>query len=387
LSRWNGTGFVPAPNAIATGNVIRAITDNADGLWLASTSGLYVAGPDLSFRLAPKWSGGEATALLLGRKAAGLWVAQWNGHAHVLHRDADEWHSYAFADGSSNERIDALAEDGQGRIWARSTTQLLVLNAAQQTFERVDTPVPLVSTERGYLSAGRRGDLWVSTNDFVLHRDGERWTDLLAGAVIGARPVLEDHEGSLWFGVRGLQRLAGRGIFHAYDIAEGLPGNVAWSIVRDRDQTLWIGTERGLARAVGERFETIPDTESQTIRSIVAAPDGTLYFAGIPARDVLSYDPVRRQLRRHALGLAIAPGRIYHLLLDRQGFLWASTDNAGLFKADTRDPDLRFTREALPDGSAEELLRGLDEDAMGRLGGTRRRSLAPPHRCRRPAPK
>ena len=82
--------------------------------------------------------------------------------------------------------------------------------------------------------------------------------------MIGARPVLEDREGSLWFGVRGLQRLAGRGIFHAYDIAEGLPGNVAWSMVRDREQTLWVGTDHGLARAVGERFETIPGTETQT---------------------------------------------------------------------------------------------------------------------------
>ena len=178
LSRWKETGFVTVPNAVAAGNVIRAIADTDDELWLASTGGLYVAGPDLSFRLAPGWSGGEATALLVGRKENGLWVAQWDGQAHVARRDADAWHSYALANDSSHERIDALAEDGQGRIWARSATQLWALNAAQQAFERVDTPVPLAATNGGYLSAGRRGDLWVSTNDVAMHRDGERWTEV-----------------------------------------------------------------------------------------------------------------------------------------------------------------------------------------------------------------
>ena len=101
-----------------------------------------------------------------------------------------------------------------------------------------------------------------------------------------------------------------------------------------------------------------------------------VYFAGIPAHEVLSYDPARRQLRHHPLGAAIAPGRIFHLVLDRQGILWASTDTAGLLKADSRDPELRFTREALPDGTAEELLRGLYEDAMGRLWVAGQRGLA-----------
>jgi signal transduction histidine kinase/ligand-binding sensor domain-containing protein len=376
LSRWNGTDFVPVPNAVATGNDVRAITDNAEGLWLASTNGLYVAGPELSFRLAPEWGGGEATALLLERNTTGLWAAQWDGQAHILRRDKDAWLSYAFANGSSEERIDAFAEDDQGRIWARSAKQLWALNAAQRAFERVDTPVALVSTERGYLASGRRGDLWASSNDFVLHREGKRWTDVLAGAVIGARPVLEDREGSVWFGVRGLQRLAGRGVFHAYDHVEGLPGNVAWSIARDREQTLWVGTESGLARAVGERFETIPGTEAQTIRSIATAPDGMLYLAGIPADVVLSYDPTRQQLRRHSLGLATAPGRIYHVLLDRHGTLWATTDTAGLFKADSRDTQLRFSHEALPDGTPEELLRGLHEDGAGRLWVAGQRGLA-----------
>ncbi len=375
LSRWNGTGFVTIANAIATGDVIHAIADNAEGVWLASTRGLSVVGADLSLQPARGWSGGEATALLVGSKVTGLWVAQWDGQAHVLRHEADAWHSYALANESPHERIDAFAEDGQGRLWARSATQLWALNAAQQAFEHVDTPRPLTASAGAYLTVGRRGDLWVS-NDVAMHRQGDRWTDVLGGAVIGARPMLEDREGSLWFGVRGLQRLVGRGVFHAYDISEGLPGNVVWSMVRDTEQTLWVGTDHGLAHAVGDRFETIPGTEAQLVRSIAAAPDGKVYLAGVPANEILSYDPALRQLSHHALDAAITPERILHLLLDRHGILWASTNNAGLLKADTRDLQLHFSREALPDGAPGELLRGLHEDAAGRLWVAGRRGLA-----------
>ncbi len=367
LSRWTGTDFESVPNAVAAGDSIRAIADGPEGLWLASANGLQIAGPDLRFQRAPGWSAGEATALWQGRKIKGLWAAHWDGQARVLQRTADEWRSYALANATIHERIDALAEDGQGRIWARSATQLWAMNAAGQAFERVATPIPLAGTAQGYLAVGRRGDLWVPTNDAVMHRENGRWTENLGGAVLGARPVLEDQEGSLWFGARGLHRLSGRGIFHAYDITEGLPGSIAWSIARDRADTLWVGTERGLARVVDERFESIPGTESQVVRSIAAAANGTLYLAGIPGNEVLSYDPVRQQVRHHPLGPEITPGRIFHLLLDRQGMLWASTDTAGLIKADTRDTELHFTREPLPDGGPKDLLRGLHEDAAGRL--------------------
>ncbi len=375
LSRWNETGFVAVPHAVATGTVIHAISDNADGLWLASSDGLHVAGRELEFRLTPGWSGGEATALWQGRLATGLWVARWDGQAHVLRREGDTWKSYSLPDEPPHERIGALAEDREGRIWARSGTRLWALDAARQAFERVATPLPLTGS-RGYLAVGQRGDLWVSTNDEVLHRDGERWTEAFGGAVLGARPVLEDHEGSLWFGVGGLRRMAGRGIFHAYHAVEGLPGNVVWSIARDRDQTLWVGTERGLARAVGDRFETIPGTEAHLIRSIVPAADGTLYLAGVPTHEILSYDPARGELRHHPHGLAISPGRIYRLLLDREGTLWAATDNAGLLKADSRDPQLRFAGEALPGGTPEESVSGLHEDATGRVWAAGQRGLA-----------
>jgi signal transduction histidine kinase/ligand-binding sensor domain-containing protein len=375
LNRWNGSDFVPVPGSIASGDIINAIADTPEGLWLATASGLHIADQALAFRSAPDWIEGEATALWHGRTNTGLWVGHWDSQARILRRDASGWHSYAFGEIPVRERVKAIAEDGAGKIWARTATALWALDDSAQRFERVATPIPIAAEKHSTLAVGRRGDLWVA-NDAVMHRDNAGWTESLGGAVLGTRPVLEDREGSLWFGVRGLKRLAGRGIFHVYDINEGLPGTVVWSIARDRDKTLWVGTENGLARAVGERFEAIAGTSDHAIRSIATAADGRLFMAGIPAHEVLSYDPERGALRHHPLGSAIAPGRIPRLLLDRQGILWAGTDNAGLLQADTHDAELPFSSERLPRGTPEEHIGDIHEDAAGRIWVAGRSGLA-----------
>jgi signal transduction histidine kinase len=375
LNRWNGDDFVPVPGSVAPGDSINAIADTPEGLWLATAAGLHIADPALAFRAAPGWIAGEATALWHGRASTGLWVGHWDDQARILRRDANGWQSYGFGEIPVRERVNAIAEDGSGRIWARTATALWAMDDTAQHFERMATPIPIAAEKHSTLAVGRRGDLWVA-NDAVMHRDHTGWKESLGGAVLGTRPVLEDREGSLWFGVRGLKRLSGRGIFHVYDINEGLPGTVVWSIARDRDETLWVGTENGLARAVGERFEAIAGTSGRAIRSIAAATDGRLFIAGIPAHEVLSYDPARDALRHHPLGLAAAPDRIPRLLLDRRGILWVATNNAGLLRADSRDTELTFSSEPLPRGTSSEYIGDVHEDAAGRIWVAGRNGLA-----------
>ena len=364
VSRWNGVAFVPLVGMLGPDDHARGIADDAAGVWLATSKGLLLGASDREFRKVPGWQGGEATALLIGRTHAGVWAARWDGKPHVLRLKAGVWSEYAFGDEGSEDSIDALAEDGYGQLWARSAFRLWVLDEQRQRFEPVESPSPILS-DPGYLTVGRDGGLWVSSSERLLHRVDGRWSESLGGAALGTRPVLEDREGSLWFGARGLQRMAGRGVFHTYDANEGLPGNVAWSVARGLDQTLWVGTEHGLARAVGEHFQTIPGTENFVVRTIVVAPDGKLFVAGVPGNAVLTIDPATHAVRRIALG-AESQKQIYRLLLDAQGVLWA-TSNTGLLHADTHDAAPHFVRELLPGTGTDKLQRGIDIEANGRL--------------------
>ena len=372
LARWDGNQFRTvaldqAPHGIAVADV----DDGPGGVWAATAQGLFV-GRGEHLQRAQAWPGGEATAVWKERGASRMWVGQWDGDAHMLAWQNGSWHSVAAPADHLKERIDAIAQDGRGRLWARSARSLWVLRPGAERFETVATPFAL-DAQRGYLQAGVHGDLWVSTDHALFRLDGERWIDY--GIDEGNRPLLEDREGSIWFGNQGLHRLLGRGVFHAYTKTEGLPGEVIWCVFRDREGRLWAGTDVGLALLNGERFEPIAGTERYIVRSIIEDEDGLLYLAGIPGNDVLSYDPANKRLRHFEIWPDNPIKRIFRLFEDRDGAFWLATEGAGLFRA-AGAQQLRFVPVELPDGIPQEDIIDVRQDGEGRIWVAGQRGLA-----------
>jgi diguanylate cyclase (GGDEF)-like protein len=284
---------------------------------------------------------------------------------------------YAAPPGRPKERIDSIAEDAQGRVWARTPTSLWQLDARDRRFMLVPTPVPLISS-RGYVGVDNQGELLVSSDQALLHLAGQRWDVITSddGLPSGSYPVIEDREGSLWIGADGLHRLLGRGVFQAFTTAQGLPYDISWSVLRDRAGRLWVGTSHGLGVLDGSRFRTIAGTEKYTIRSIVEGRNGILYLAGAPGNEVLSYDPASGAIRRNFLDKQNLAKRIFRLLMGRDGTLWASTDGAGLLRADTSAATLSFSQVELPGGSAQEFISDVRQDAQGRVWAAGAKGLA-----------
>ncbi|UXI66450.1 two-component regulator propeller domain-containing protein [Tahibacter amnicola] len=367
LSYWNGQSFTPVTRQQGLPDIaVTGLADGPAGIWATTAQGPFRRAGTTTYAAVEDWPGGEATAIHRGAVSQQLWLGHWRGAATVLSWKDGRWQTWPGVD--ARERIDAIVEDGQGRVWARTPTQLWQLLPGASQFAPYQTPVPLQSS-RGYLYRGRHGELWVSTDQALMTLDGDRWS------VIGPQqglpgapwPVLEDREGSIWIGSVGLHRLLGRGVFHAYTTSEGLPYNVVWSIFRDRQERLWVGTSHGLAVLEGQRFQTIAGTEPNTIRSIVQRSDGILYTAGVPGNELLVYDPEQKRLERRELSPENPIKRTFRLLLDRNGYLWASTDGAGLFRADTKDPALKFEPIAVPGGTSSEYMSDVREDSHGRI--------------------
>ncbi|MEJ7807017.1 MAG: hypothetical protein WKG03_13980, partial [Telluria sp.] len=122
-----------------------------------------------------------------------------------------------------------------------------------------------------------------------------------------------------------------------------------------------------LAVADGARFRTIKGTEGTTVRSIVQTADGAIYLAGVPATEIVRYLPATGEVTRHVLNAANPAKRIFRLLAARDGSLWASTDGAGLWRADSASAALQFTQVAVPGGTATERMSDIREDAQGRI--------------------
>ena len=365
LGRWNGTSFEQVVFAsVPQTPIVDDLADGPDGIWATTNFGLFV-GQGTRFERKNDWPGGEATAVLRDAHSARMWVGQFEGDACILAYQDGGWRRFNAPPGHPKERVDDIVEDGQGRIWARTARSLWMLQAGGSQFSEVATPFPL-NAQRGYLATDSRGNLWVSTDHGLYRSDGASWIDY--GIPEGNRPLLEDREGSIWFGIMGVRRLLGGGVFHAYNGREGLPGIVVWSVFRDREQRLWVGTDAGLAVAKGERFDPIPGTEGNLIRSIVEASDGALYLTGIPGNDVLRYDPATKSVTRSEIWPNNPIKRTFRLFLDSTGAFWAATEGAGLFRAEpSRGEGLRFSPVALPDGTPQEDILDIREDGDGRI--------------------
>ncbi len=377
LARWNGHAFESITQGLPM-VPIEGLATGPGGFWVATNEGPYFQDPEGRFTKAPAWPKGEATALFGGLKTKTMWVARWDGKSQVLaHRDSS-WMVFEAPPGLEKERIDALAEDGAGRLWARTPRSLWVLDPIASRFRVASLPFSVIS-DRGFLITGRHGDIWAPTQQGLAHLEGGIWSVL--GTKEGlptswCRTAMEDREGTLWMGSVGVFRLLGRGIWRVYTQADGLPSGVIWNIFRDLDRQLWVGTDNGLARATSTGWEVLQGTLGHVIRSVVQGPDGDLYMAGVPGNEVLRYDPKRKTLQKIELSQDAAAKRIFRIYLDRSGVLWAGTDGEGLFKAPPTKGKLKFERVELPQGTPTEYISDVHQDAEGRIWVPGERGLA-----------
>ena len=87
----------------------------------------------------------------------------------------------------------------------------------------------------------------------------------------------QDAQGFLWVGTEdGLYRYDGSR-FQAYSLKQGLPSSHITAIHQDAKGAFWIGTFGGLARWDGQEFNAIPGV--QDVQGLATGPDGNLWVA------------------------------------------------------------------------------------------------------------
>ncbi|MBK8727386.1 MAG: diguanylate cyclase [Holophagaceae bacterium] len=224
-----------------------------------------------------------------------LWAATLRGMARY------EGQAFIPQPETADRRLYALAEDGEGAVWAGGVARLdqpsdlLRLAPGGQRFESV--PVPSVGTATiSSLAADPAGGLWIGSANKGLHRllrKGGGWTCARVPLPGGADTeniarILIEPEGRVWaVGNHGIAVLESKGWVRITQ-DQGLKELSVYTLARDAGGRIWAGywSVRGLSRLehgasgwrVADHIDQPEATFDDDIVSLAASRDGALWF-------------------------------------------------------------------------------------------------------------
>jgi len=317
-----------------SGTIWSSAIDRAGRLWFASDRGL-VRWSDGAFRTFGR-SDGLASDYVYGLLVASdgaVWAGSRGDGAARCELDDDGnlagCRIFTHANGLGADTVRAFAEDKAGRILVgtRGGGLSLYENGTMRRAEIAASPpshdiYSLLVRRSGEIAIGYSpGGLLLCSSlvPAVCRRLGER-NGLIQNEV---RALFEDREGSLWIGTEGGMAQLVRDDIWNYGRAEGLPSPHIYSLAADGGDGVWVGTVDGLAHLqVGSHGE--PSSE------VWGRADG------------------------------LRSSFIWALLRDHRGGLWVGTED-GLCRKRTHGFDCLGTGDGLPSA----YILSLGEDSRG----------------------
>ena len=302
---------------------IRAIISDKNGhVWIGTDQALFEI-DRTNVRSFGREQGLEDTAIraLHASNNGAIWVGTNVGGLYRL--GAERFSKVTVSSSAGSENVRAMLEDDDGAMWV-GTEDGRLFRGRDGRFEPYAGAQNLGSAVSSILR-DRDRNLWVGTTGSGVLRlaaDTPSWLDMRDRTSNDVRALLEDPEGSLWLGTfgAGLERLH-NGKFIPYGPAEGLPGNLAWTVAPSRDGSLWLGTDAGLTRYAHGKFENL-------------SPQ-----------------------------LGLKDVRVRSVLEDRAGAVWFGTHGRGLYRLQSG----KLTRFSTAEGLSGDAVKAVVEDHLGRL--------------------
>lgn len=207
--------------------------------------------------------------------------------------------------------------------------------------------------------------LWLGTQAGLFQFDGLRFSSVIPtrGTLPGniwVQQMLEDNEQRLWIATMGdgLYCLKGKTCEH-YGLASGLPSLNVQSLLTGPDNTLWVGTDRGLVHQVNGQFVPVVGESGSTVRDVRAlalTSGGTVCVGGEAGQLNLWREG---QWITRPLSTISSMATIRALLGTPDGSLWIGTTE-GLVRLDSSGETHIGRAQGLADDVIETLMHTSD---------------------------
>lgn len=208
-------------------------------------------------------------------KTGGAWIGTWDGASYVP-SGTDTFRNYRSE--LINVWVYGLVVDPRGRVWFGTEGGVSMFDG--QAWKSW--------THRDGLGAANLANLPRSTNTGLGTRKRHDLTIESQGKE-SFNPdyvfsVHADHRSeAMWFGTwgAGVSVFDGKSTWKSYSTADGLAGNVVYSIAQDKDGNLWFGTNHGASRFDGQRFVNYGRSDGvigEEVFAVAIDPQGAVWL-------------------------------------------------------------------------------------------------------------
>ena len=328
LLRFDGIRNVPWPPGdqhLPQGTIRRLLVARDGTLWIGADKGLasWKSGKLIHY---PELAGQFIFALLEDRDGTILVGGSGipNGKLCTIHDGSVNCYG---DDGSFGRAVLALYEDGKGNVWVGVKDGLWRWKPGPPKFYSLpgepDGIQALGEDAGGELLVGWKGKIY----RFVDNK-AEAYSIRLTARQFRVTSMLRDRNGSLWIGTQD------RGLVHVHqgrtDVlspAEGLSGRDVYTLFEDHEGNIWVGTINGLDRFRDFAVTTFTVNQGLSqalVGSVLADKDGSVWLG--------TYGGLNRweqgQITIRAIGSPKRDNNInspQSLFQDDRGRIWVST--------------------------------------------------------------
>ena len=186
------------------------------------------------------------------------------------------------------------------------------------------------------ITQDQAGNIWLATWEGILRYDGSSFTNVTNQYGLrrfGVFTILEDSEGSIWFGTvgAGVYKYDGK-LFNNFTTQDGLADDRVGCIYEDDAGNIWFGTVGGASRFDGTTFQNFTTKEGLTdndINSIMQDETGKIWFG--TRGDVCRYDGEKFTKLTNQQGTSFE--NVGSIIKDKTGNIWLG-GNEGLWRFD-----------------------------------------------------
>lgn len=277
-------------------------------------------------------------------KDLNLWVGT---NAGLYRMRSTAFRTLTTQNGLSDNYIRALLRTADGAVWIGGAAGLNRYFDGVISHWQPQRPMRIQSYRS--LAQAPNGDIWVGTfadgaMQITQGKEAQRYTrkDGLVSDLVTA--VLPLADGRVWFGTNAGLSLLQNGRIQNFHITDGLPGEFVSSVRQDEHGNIWVSTNGGVAVYQNGRFDVVDPLQlapAFQVFDVWFEPGATTLWLATD-RGLARYDVMTKkgQLLTQQQGFPVE--KIFAVLPDEQGSLWMSS-NHGIVRVNISDAMQVFT--------------------------------------------